>query len=288
MEQILSREVNAGTRTFHICVTAEDLSALYPGMLRYTVAIRLWGTTVALFRTNTYEYAPGVPIRAEEVVLERASRWEQDLLQDPDGFLAAQTPPAAKKAGFPHADVIIVQASPRAGGNSGTLALWAKEAAQQAGMHVDVLYPHDMDIRECIGCYQCFNTGTCIYDDDMAGVIGVVSRCRLLIICTPVYTSTVPGSLKLLIDRFQASHAAQTLGTGIPGKTRGIILSVAGRPGRENFTCIKKVLIPFLHIAGITPSGEIFIDGMDRFQDIREIAGCKERVEALVREGLGP
>jgi len=143
-----------------------------------------------------------------------------------------------------------------------------------------------MDIRECIGCYQCFNTGFCIFDDDMTAVFEEIGSAGLVVICTPVYTNTVPANLKLLVDRYQARYAAQSLGMAVTGTTKGIILSVSGRPGQENFTCTKKVLAPFMDIAGIRPSGDVFIDGVDRFHDIREIPGCRERVKKLVGDCL--
>ena len=289
MEPVFSATVAAGDRAFALSVTEEDVTQVYPGLFRYTVSAAEAGSTVALFRTNTYEYAPGVPLHAKEVALSKAGEWERDIRNDPAGFTVRHAGKPAKPRMTPilqKAGAVIVQASPRADGNSGTLAQWAEEAVQGCGMDAAVIYPHDMDIRECIGCYQCFNTGTCTFDDDMTAVIDAVARCRLLVICTPVYTNTVPANLKLLIDRFQAYYAAQTLGVAVPAKARGIILSVAGRPGQENFLCIKKVLVPFMHIANIVPSGEVFIDGVDRVRDIREIAGCKERVQDLVAKCL--
>ena len=287
-EQVYAKEIRAGGSLFQVFVRREDLSDLYPGFFRYTVSIQREGQSPVLFRTNTYEYEPGVPLRAEEVALQKASEWEQDVSEDPDGFFARNSPENGRAIPRPRPDVVIVQASPRAGGNSGLLAQWAEEAVQGAGLSCTVFYPHDMDIRECIGCYQCFNTGSCVFEDDMTEIIDAVDRSRLVVICTPVYTNTVPANLKMLIDRFQAHSAAQTLGRTGHGPVRGVILSVAGRSGQENFLCIKKVLTAFMHTAEITPSGEIFIDGVDRFHDIRDIPELQDRVKALILKSLIP
>ena len=286
MEPLYVRDIEAGGSVFHLIVSREDLSHLYPGFSRYTVSMQREGSDPVLFRTNTYEYEPDVPLRAGEAALAKALEWEQDLQSDPIGFFERNTHSVRQNVSLPPHDVVIIQASPRAGGNSGRLAQWVQETAEDVGRSCTILYPHDMDIRECIGCYQCFNTGYCIFDDDMDGVFEAIAGAELVVICTPVYTNTVPANLKVLIDRFQAHYAAQSLRTAVPVKAKGAILSVSGRPGQENFTCTRKVLMPFMNIAGIRPSGEVFIDGVDRSGDIREIPGCRDRVVKMIRECL--
>jgi multimeric flavodoxin WrbA len=142
-----------------------------------------------------------------------------------------------------------------------------------------------MEIHSCIGCYQCYNTGSCVFNDDMGDIIDAIRGASLLVICSPVYTNTVPGGLKLLIDRCQAYHAERVLSGGITGQ-RGLIFSVAGREGEENFTCITRVISAFLRNLGISPVGEILIDSADAIRDIRTIPGLEHRVRGIVEQYL--
>jgi multimeric flavodoxin WrbA len=180
---------------------------------------------------------------------------------------------------------VIFQGSARADGNCGILTGWASEAAKGAGRTTRVIYPHDLDIHCCIGCYQCYNSGTCVFDDDMAGIIDAVRGARLIIVCSPVYTNTVPAGLKLFIDRMQAYHAERTLSSG-RSKKLGILFSVAGRKGGDNFTCITKVIIPFFQNLGIEPAGQVLIDSVDAVRDIRKLPGREDEVKKLVSAAL--
>jgi multimeric flavodoxin WrbA len=142
-----------------------------------------------------------------------------------------------------------------------------------------------LDIHCCIGCYQCYNTGSCVFDDDMVSVIDAIKSASLLVVCSPVYTNTLPGGLKLLIDRCQAYHAERALSGGITGQ-KGLILSVAGRVGEENFTCTTRVISSFLRNLGIKPVGEILIDRTDAIRDIRTIDGLEQRVRQKVKQSF--
>jgi multimeric flavodoxin WrbA len=119
----------------------------------------------------------------------------------------------------------------------------------------------------------------------MGNVIGAIREASLLVVCAPVYTNTVPGGLKLLIDRCQAYHAERSLSGGRTGQ-KGLIFSVAGRKGEENFTCVTQVISAFLRNLGITPAGEILIDRIDSVRDIRTIAGLDDTVRKKVKHCL--
>jgi multimeric flavodoxin WrbA len=119
----------------------------------------------------------------------------------------------------------------------------------------------------------------------MGSIIGAIREASLLVVCAPVYTNTVPGGLKLLIDRCQAYHAERILAGGRTGQ-KGLIFSVAGRKGEENFACVTQVISVFLRNLGIRPAGEILIDRIDSIRDIRNIPGLEDTVKKKVKHCL--
>ena len=280
-ERLRTTEIRSGTEMFVLTLDREDFSALYPRMVRYVLAVSDGANRLAVFRTNTFEYSPLSPLAAERVALEKADEWINELKADPSRILRDFRDRKPKPAQHPAADLVILQGSPRPDGNCAILTDWASDAAGKAGRTTEVIYPHDLDIHCCIGCYQCYNTGTCVFNDDMTGIIDAVRGARLIIVCSPVYTNTVTAGLKLVIDRMQAYHAERTLAGG-PGGQKGLLFSVAGRKGGDNFTCMTKVVKAFFRNCGIEPSGEVLIDSMDAVKDIREIPGKQEAVQELV------
>lgn len=280
-ERLRAIPVKSSSAEYLLTLDREDFSALYPRMVRYVLAVFDGGKRVAVFRTNTFEYSPLSPLAAETVALEKAAEWEREIAADPAVIFRDSPDKRLSLPKKPPADLVLFQGSPRPDGNCGILAGWAADAAKEAGRTIEVIYPHDLDLHCCIGCYQCYNTGTCIFRDDMTGIIDAVRGARLVIVCSPVYTNTVPAGLKLVIDRMQAYHAERTISGGKSGQL-GLLFSVAGRKGGDNFTCITRVVKAFFQNCGIKPAGEVLIDRVDAVRDIREISGKQESVHDLV------
>ena len=275
----------AGSSKCTLTLHREDFTALYPGMMRFEIKVTCGDHTVDVFRTNTYEYPPLVPLAAENVALKKADEWENELFSRPDEFLTSHHRALPVHKEIPVTDLVIIQGSPRPDGNCGILASWARDAANTLGRTTRVIYPHDLDIHGCIGCYQCYNTGTCVFDDDMTEIIDTIRGASLVVVCTPVYTNTVPGGLKLLIDRTQAYHAERILFGGRTGQ-KGVVISVAGRRGGSNFTCVTRVVSAFFENLGIDPAGQLLVDRADALRDIRTREGMEQQAKDLIRRYL--
>jgi multimeric flavodoxin WrbA len=284
-ELVRSVEIDAGEVRYTLSLYHEDFSALYPGMIRYSVIVMAEEQMIAVFRTNSFEYSPLVQLAAENISIQTADEWEREIRNNPTFFILNHRQVLPEHPIVTTSDLVVIQGSPRGDGNCSILACWAVDAAHEIGRTAQVIYPHDMDIRCCIGCYQCYNTGSCVFDDDMGSIIGAIRGASLLVVCSPVYTNTVPGGLKLVIDRCQAYHAERVLSGGRTGQ-KGLLFSVAGRKGEENFTCITRVISAFLRNLGIDPVGEILVDRVDAIRDIRTIPGMEQNVKVKVKQHL--
>ncbi len=60
----------------------------------------------------------------------------------------------------------------------------------------------DKSIEYCKGCFTCMhNGGTCVYDDDMRGILDDILESDLLVFSYPLYCYGMPAPLKAMIDR---------------------------------------------------------------------------------------
>ena len=284
---IRSRTISTALGEVTVRILCEDFSPLYPGMKRYLVEAAGKEGVIAAFRTNTYEYSPGVPLTAEKAAISHADDWEAYLAEDAAGFAGHHAPHTHYPVPEPlRTDVVVIQGSPRPDGNCGIIAGWVAEAVKAWERSVQVLYLDDLILHPCIGCYRCFNDGVCTFEDDMEAIYDALEHASLLVVCSPVYTNTVPAGLKAVMDRCQALHARRTIAGRRPTKKdrRGLFFSVAGRVGDENFAAILPVAEAFFSLAGYPLAGTACFGGMDHVPGIHAVPGARERV----MEALGP
>lgn len=284
-EKIRTIETPEGTFTLRLVL--DDLGSIYPGMIRYTVDVLHGNETVYTYMINTYESAPESSLfdtrKAAEIVFARLAH---DVASRPHLYTRPRvfTRPLP---GTGTADVVILQGSPRRFGNSAKVASWCDDEAARAGLTSRVFFLQEMDVRPCIGCYVCYDQGYCPVEDDMPGIIRALESASVLVVCTPVYTGTVPAALKAVMDRCQWLHAREKI-LGKEVHARGLLVAVAGRRGTGPFVCVTRVVGMFMENLGIRPADPVLIGDLDRVRDVEKIGGVEDDVRAALRALLAP
>lgn len=97
--------------------------------------------------------------------------------------------------------VIVVTSSPRANGNSETLAQKFAEGAKSAGNDVRFVAVRDIGLKFCTGCMYCATHEKCVQTDGMNALYSAFEKADVLVFATPVYYYAVSGQLKTFLDR---------------------------------------------------------------------------------------
>ena len=128
-ERLRSVDIDAGKERYILTLDSEDFSALYPGMIRYILTIREGERIISVFRTNSFEYSPLVPLAAETVAVQTADEWEREIRNNARGFVLNHPQFVPEHTATPVSDLVVIQGSPRASGNCGILAGWAVQCS---------------------------------------------------------------------------------------------------------------------------------------------------------------
>jgi multimeric flavodoxin WrbA len=133
--------------------------------------------------------------------------------------------------------ILILNSSPRAAGNTDGLADALTRGAEKAGHGVKQIRLRAMDVKPCVGCYQCtLKKGTpCVQKEDMGQVYSELERAEGVVFASPLYWWQFNAQMKVVIDRLFA--AAATADMHMPQKE--VALLIAAEDAREeNFAQI--------------------------------------------------
>ena len=145
-------------------------------------------------------------------------------------------------------NVLVINGSPRKErAHTGHLVSLFVEGMKDCGANVDFVYPRDLEIGDCRGCFTCWTStpGICIQKDDMAEVLDKIANADILVLATPVYVDGMTGLLKTLVDRtipllhgrfeIREDHCRHPPRDYFK-KGKVVLLSVAGFTEMDNFT----------------------------------------------------
>ena len=111
--------------------------------------------------------------------------------------------------------VLIINGSPRVGGNTSIAVREMEKTFLEEGLEVETLQIGNEDIRGCIACNQCAETGKCVFDDIVNTVAEKFEKADGLVVASPVYYASANATLIALLDRlFYSSHFDKTMKVG--------------------------------------------------------------------------
>jgi multimeric flavodoxin WrbA len=108
--------------------------------------------------------------------------------------------------------VLGINGSPK-GAKSQTLRLvnTCLKGAQRGGAEIELVDLCKLNIKYCIGCGVCYQSGQCVHQDDLPTVLEKMRGSDGIIWGSPVYIDGVTAQFKTLLDRMAESIHCQLL-----------------------------------------------------------------------------
>ncbi len=98
--------------------------------------------------------------------------------------------------------IVSLLGSPRAKGNSATIANRITETAAKLGAETVTYELNRLAYQGCQGCYACKNgLDECVLEDDLAEVLTAVREADAVVLASGVYFGDITAQLKGFIDR---------------------------------------------------------------------------------------
>lgn len=97
--------------------------------------------------------------------------------------------------------ILIISTSLRGKSNSHELAEAFARGAREADNDVETITLHGKELKFCIGCLSCQQTGKCVINDDAPGITKKMHDADIIAFATPIYYYEMSGQMKTLLDR---------------------------------------------------------------------------------------
>ena len=111
--------------------------------------------------------------------------------------------------------VLLINGSPHAKGNTAIALAEMVSVFEKEDIEAEVLNIGSKDIRGCIACRRCAETGKCVFDDIVNETGPKFEECDGLVIASPVYYASANATLIAFLDRlFFSTHFDKTMKVG--------------------------------------------------------------------------
>ena len=105
--------------------------------------------------------------------------------------------------------------SPRVGGNTTVAVEEMERIFREEGVEVETVQVGARDIRGCIACGRCAETGRCVFDDIVNELAPKLEAADGLVVASPVYYASANATLVACLTRlFYSTHFDKSMKVG--------------------------------------------------------------------------
>ncbi len=111
--------------------------------------------------------------------------------------------------------VLMINGSPRKDGNTSIALGEMKKTFEAEGVETEIVRVGNQNVRGCIACGRCGETGKCVFDDVVNELAPKFQAADGLVVASPVYYASANATLIAVLDRlFYSSHFDKTMKVG--------------------------------------------------------------------------
>lgn len=111
--------------------------------------------------------------------------------------------------------VLIINGSPKKNGNTSLAVKEMEKVFTSLGVEVDNIQIGNKNIRGCIACKKCVETGKCVFDDSVNEIAPKFKEADGLVVASPVYYASANATLIAFLDRlFYSTDFDKTMKVG--------------------------------------------------------------------------
>lgn len=111
--------------------------------------------------------------------------------------------------------VLILNGSPRVGGNTTTAIAELEKVFREEGVEVETVQVGALEIRGCIACNKCAEGGGCVFGDIVNELAPKFEAADGLIVASPVYYASANATLVACLTRlFYSTRFNKTMKVG--------------------------------------------------------------------------
>lgn len=97
--------------------------------------------------------------------------------------------------------VLMINGSPRPNGNTALALHEMEKVFAREDIETEIVHVGNKDIRGCIGCRKCKETGKCVFDDLVNETAQKFEVCDGLVVGSPVYYASANATLVAFLQR---------------------------------------------------------------------------------------